>query len=294
MLWHLRSTCVVHVWPIIAVVVRCIQLQGSACVTLVTGVGPTTHLYYNQSNSSGTVMYCLVTGVGSTTRLHYNHSNKLWYRDVLSDNGTRTGDYALYRDSCFVIQYFQVMRSAGRAAWYTTSRNCHWGVTTFMETLRVNCRSKWVECSILPTLLWGKLVDIYMGPDDATRDDFKLLKKPLWSILGLLEMHYQLVNYSWHIISFLARMSMTASELRKFFTESYPSKAMMFTILLQYFMTSLSPPICHQLLLKGQLTTLDDVIKSATGAEYALTLDPIFVISFGAFLYFFSDSRVKE
>ena len=85
-----------------------------------------------------------------------------------------------------------------------------------------------------------------------------------------------------------------ASELRKFFTESYPSKAMMSTILLQYFMTSLSPPICCHLLLKGQLTTLDDAIKSATSAEYALTFDPIFVISFGAFLYFFSDSRVKE
>ena len=30
---------------------------------------------------------------------------------------------------------------------------------------------------ILPTLLRGKLVDIYMGLDDTTRDDLKLLKK---------------------------------------------------------------------------------------------------------------------
>ena len=48
---------------------------------------------------------------------------------------------------------------------------------------------------------------------------------------------------------------------------------MMSTILLQRFMTGLSPPICRQLLLKGQPTTLDDAIKSATDAEYALTFD---------------------
>lgn len=32
---------------------------------------------------------------------------------------------------------------------------------------------------ILPTLLRGKLVDIYMGLDDDMRGDLKLLKKPL-------------------------------------------------------------------------------------------------------------------
>ena len=32
---------------------------------------------------------------------------------------------------------------------------------------------------ILPTLLRGKLVDIYMGLGDDTRGDLKLLKKPL-------------------------------------------------------------------------------------------------------------------
>ena len=32
---------------------------------------------------------------------------------------------------------------------------------------------------LLPTLLRGKLVDIYMGLNDATHDDLKLLKKLL-------------------------------------------------------------------------------------------------------------------
>ena len=64
-----------------------------------------------------------------------------------------------------------------------------------------------------------------------------------------------------------------ASELKKLFTESYPSEDTASAILLQRFITGLSPPICHQLLLKGQPTTLDDAIKSATDAEYALTFD---------------------
>ena len=64
-----------------------------------------------------------------------------------------------------------------------------------------------------------------------------------------------------------------ASELKKLFTESYPSEDMASAILLQRFMTGLSPPICRQLLLKGQPTTLDDAIKSATEAEFALTFD---------------------
>ena len=38
-------------------------------------------------------------------------------------------------------------------------------------------------------------------------------------------------------------------------------------------MTGLSPPICRQLLLKGQSNTLDEAIKSANDAEFALTFD---------------------
>ena len=67
---RMRCTCVCdHVLIIIAVVACCVQLGVSTCVTL-------------------------VTGVGSTTRLYYKQSNKLWYRGELSNNGTRTGEYA--------------------------------------------------------------------------------------------------------------------------------------------------------------------------------------------------------
>ena len=45
-------------------------------------------------------------------------------------------------------------------------------------------------------------------------------------------------------------------------------------ILPQRFMTGLSLPICHQLLLNGQPATLSDAIKSANDAECALTFHP--------------------
>lgn len=127
---------------------------------------------------------------------------------------------------------------------------------------------------ILPTLLRGKLVDIYMGLDDATRDDLKLLKKALMKHAGLVRDPLSAGQL------FMTRHQLPgekvddfALELKKLFTESYPSEAMTSIILLQRFMTGLSPPICRQLLLKGQPTTLDDAIKSATDAEYALTFD---------------------
>jgi len=61
--------------------------------------------------------------------------------------------------------------------------------------------------------------------------------------------------------------------LKKFFTESYPSEPLTSAILLQRFLTGLSPPICRQLLLKGQPPSLDEAIKQATDAEYALSFE---------------------
>jgi len=128
---------------------------------------------------------------------------------------------------------------------------------------------------ILPTLLRGKLVDIYMNVDEETRGDLKLLKKALMMHAGLMRdplsagqqfmTRHQLPN---------EKVNDYASDLKKLFTESYPSEAMTSAILLQRFVTGLLPPICRQLLLKGQPTSLDNAIKGANDAEYALTFHP--------------------
>ena len=99
---------------------------------------------------------------------------------------------------------------------------------------------------ILPTLLRGKLVDIYMGLGDDMRGDLKLLKKALMKHAGLVRDPLSAGQL------FMTRHQLPgekvndfASELKKLFTESYPSEGTASAILLQRFMTGLSPPICR-------------------------------------------------
>ena len=65
-----------------------------------------------------------------------------------------------------------------------------------------------------------------------------------------------------------------AMHLKKLFVEWYPGEAQTSVILLQRFLTGLSPSICRQLLLKGKPTSLTDAITDATGIEYALNFEP--------------------
>ena len=66
-----------------------------------------------------------------------------------------------------------------------------------------------------------------------------------------------------------------AMNLRKLFTESYPDEEQTSAILLQRFLTGLSPSICRQLLLKGKPMSLTNAITDATNIEYALNFEPI-------------------
>ena len=197
------------------------------------------------------------------------------------DNGTRTGEYALYRDFLFRGSIL-----SGRNSWETMAEQFdiplpEIAVEEFQRSWTcfelVAGAKEWPVAKqkvILPTLLRGKLVDIYMGLDDTTRDDLKLLKKALMKDAGLVRdpLSAGQLFMTRHQLSG-EKVNDFASELKKLFTESYPSEAMTSAMLLQHFMTGLSPPICRQLLLKGQPTTLEDAIKSATDAEYALTFD---------------------
>ena len=65
-----------------------------------------------------------------------------------------------------------------------------------------------------------------------------------------------------------------ATDLKKLFQESYPEESQASPILLQRFLTGLSPPVCHQLLLNGKPGALDQAITDATSIEYALNFQP--------------------
>ena len=127
---------------------------------------------------------------------------------------------------------------------------------------------------ILPTLLRGKLVDIYMTLNEETRGALTELKKTLMRQAGLLRDPLTASQ------SFMSRrqasgekVSDFAVELQKLFTESYPGEVTTSPILLQRFLTGLLPAISRQLLIKGKPTSFNGAIQDASDIEFALTFD---------------------
>ena len=128
---------------------------------------------------------------------------------------------------------------------------------------------------ILPTLLHGKLVDIYMTIDDETRGDLQDLKKALMRHAGLLRDPLTAGQ------SFMScrqgpgeKVSDFATDLKKLFVQSYPNEQITSAILLQRFLTGLSPAISRQLLLKGKPTTFERAIADARDIEFAFAFEP--------------------
>ena len=127
---------------------------------------------------------------------------------------------------------------------------------------------------VLPTLLRGKLVDIYTTLDEETRGDLQCLKKELMTQAGLLRDPLAAAQ------SFMSRCQKPCekvndfvSDLRKLFVEAYPREEVTSTILLQRFVTGLLPAISRQLLLKGKPAALDRAIADTGDIEFALTFE---------------------
>ena len=62
-----------------------------------------------------------------------------------------------------------------------------------------------------------------------------------------------------------------AAALKKLFKQAYPSEALTSSVLLQRFVTGLSPSISKQILLRGRPKELSEAIEGATAVEYALS-----------------------
>ena len=89
---------------------------------------------------------------------------------------------------------------------------------------------------ILPTLLRGKLVDIYMTLSEETRGALPELKKTLMRQAGLLRDPLTASqSFMSHRQASGEKVSDFAVELQKLFTESYPGEATTSPILLQRF-----------------------------------------------------------
>ena len=128
------------------------------------------------------------------------------------------------------------------------------------------------RATVLPTLLRGKLVDIYIELSEETRGDLAEVKKALMSKAGLTK--DPLVAGK----EFIARIQQDgepvntfASELKLLFSQAYPLEEPTSGILLQRFLTGLLPSLSRQVLLRGKPTSLEQAIKDAEEIEYALS-----------------------
>ena len=129
---------------------------------------------------------------------------------------------------------------------------------------------------ILPTLLCGKLVDIYLTTDEETCGNLQHLKKALMHQAGLLRDPLTAGQ------SFMIRcqgpsesVNDFATDLKRLFVESYPDEEITLPILLQQFLTGLLPAIACQLLLNGKPTSLERAVADACDIEFALAFEPV-------------------
>lgn len=102
------------------------------------------------------------------------------------------------------------------------------------------------QVSIMPTLLWGKLVDYYVELDATTKADVKQLMMALIMIKSTScsgstnsreVVHLSLSTLGWN--SWRLHQS-----LKKLFKQAYPNEELTSAILLQCFLTGLTSPIC--------------------------------------------------
>ena len=116
-----------------------------------------------------------------------------------------------------------------------------------------------------------KLVEYYVEADEMTRENLANLKTFLMTKVRLvcdpLTLSQLFMSRSQQpgerILDYVA-------DLKELFTEAYASENLTSTILLQWFLTGLLPPIRCQLLLQGNPETLAQAVKDAANIEYAL------------------------
>jgi len=127
---------------------------------------------------------------------------------------------------------------------------------------------------ILPMQPREKLVDVYVALNEETRASLPNTKKALIKSAGIRcdPMTAGQAFMSCHQLPG-ETVRDYAMNLRKLFTESYPDEEQTSAILLQRFLTGLSPSIFRQLLLKGKPSSLTNAIADATNVEYALNFE---------------------
>ena len=125
--------------------------------------------------------------------------------------------------------------------------------------------------AIIPTLLRGKLFDAYVELPDESKEDLQKLKEALAERAGTIRDPLSAAKL-------LAERNQRreekvieyADELKELFRDAYPSEKVDSAVLVQRFLTGLLPEVARQVLLKGRPKTMEEAVKMATDAQYAL------------------------
>ena len=124
---------------------------------------------------------------------------------------------------------------------------------------------------VIPTLLRGELLDLYLGLSEDKKELMAALKAALAERSGVTK-HPLLVcklfaekNQGTH-----QTIAEYATELSKLFQEAHPSEDVSSTVLLNRFLSGLKPAVGQQVLFKEQPRTLAAAVKIAREVEFAL------------------------
>ena len=124
-----------------------------------------------------------------------------------------------------------------------------------------------------PMLLRGKLVDLYVDLDAATKADLKLLKEAFMKKAGLAQDPLTAGKL------FISRSQRSGEKSADFAMHLSVEEAIptglprgVVDILLQLFLTGLAPRVSQQILLRGQPTSFDQAVERAN-VEYALNFE---------------------
>ena len=123
----------------------------------------------------------------------------------------------------------------------------------------------------MPALLRGKLLDYYIQLDDSEKNTMKALKTALLTRSGIAKEPLSAAKlFMDRVQGSQERVGDYGMALKKTFKEAFPDELVTSAVLLQHFLNGLRPAITQQVLLQKQPRDLDEAIKAATTAEYAL------------------------
>ena len=126
------------------------------------------------------------------------------------------------------------------------------------------------QLAIVPALLCGTLVDFFVELSEEECADMQTLKKAS-AKAGLARDPLSSAKcFNMRKQGQEEKVADFARDLKKLFSQAYPSESIQSPVLLQRFLTGLLGSVSQQLLLKGWPANLEQAIKEATEVKYAL------------------------